>query len=263
MTATARVRFAAQRQQLVLQQLAVLGRVEAGRLAKELGVSKESIRKDLAALERGGLLRRVHGGAIPVQELTFEPRVDQRTSFMAEKDAIARAALAHVPPGGSVLLDAGSTTARLAALLPADQELFVCTNALPIAMILLSRPSITVRTLGGTVRRRTLAEVGPFALDALGQINVDVAFLGSNGVSFTRGLTTPDDQEALVKNHMRRAARRRILLVDHSKFGRESLCRHAELSDIDLLITDSGVSRADLKALARAGVQVQIAGGNS
>jgi DeoR family fructose operon transcriptional repressor len=259
MTAATTVRFAAQRQQFVLQQLSLLGRIEAGRLAAELGVSKESIRKDLAALESRGLLRRVHGGAIPVQELTFEPRVDQRTRHLAEKDAIARAALAHIPVDGSVLLDAGSTTARLAALLLSDQELFVCTNSLPIAMMLLSRPSITVRTLGGTVQRRTLAEVGQFALHALGQINVDVAFLGSSGVSVTRGLTTPDDQEAIVKSYMRRAARRRILLVDHSKFGRESLCRHAE-SDIDLLITDGGVSRADLTSLNRAGVQVEIAG---
>lgn len=263
MTAPPTLRFAAQRQQFVLQQLAALGRVEAARLATELGVSTESVRKDLAVLETRGLLRRVHGGALPIHELTFEPRVDQRTSFMAEKDAIAHAALAHIPPGGSVLLDAGSTTTRLAELLPADQELFVCTNALPIAMLLLSRPSITVRTLGGTVRRATLAEVGQFAGEALGQINVDVAFLGSNGVSFTRGLTTPDEHEAVVKSHMRRAARRRILLVDHSKFGRESLCRHAELSDIDLLITDSGVSRADLKALDRAGVRVEVADSDS
>jgi DeoR family fructose operon transcriptional repressor len=262
-TASATVRFAEQRQQFVLQQLAALGRVEAARLAAELGVSTESVRKDLAVLETRGLLRRVHGGALPVPDLTFEPPVDQRTSFMAEKDAIAHAALAHIPPGGSILLDAGSTTARLAALLPADQHLFVCTNALPIAMLLLSRPSITVRTLGGTVRRPTLAEVGQFAGEALGQINVDVAFLGSNGVSFTRGLTTPDEQEAVVKTQMHRAARRRILLVDHSKFGRESLCRHAELSDIDLLITDSGVSRSDLKALHRAGVRVEVAGGGS
>lgn len=260
MTAATGTRFAHQRQQFVLQQLTALGRVEATRLAEQLQVSTESIRKDLVALEGHGLLRRVHGGAIPVQDLVYEPDVAVRTTYNEEKTAIAGAALAHVPPGGSLLIDAGSTTAALAALLPADRELTVYTNALPIALTLVSRPAISVRTLGGTVRRRTLAGVGRFTLDALAGINVDIAFLGTNGISVTRGLTTPDEREAVVKNRMLGAARRRIVLADHSKFGRESLCQHADLADIDLLITDPDAAPADIGAVERAGVVVQIAG---
>jgi DeoR family fructose operon transcriptional repressor len=254
-------RFAPERQHFVLQQLAAAGRVEAAQLAAELGVSTESVRKDLAVLEERGLLRRVHGGAIPVHELTFEPDLQERISFAKEKDGIVRAAVRHVPAGASLLIDAGTTTARLASALPPQGEQIVYTNSLPIALSLSDHPSVTVRVLGGTIRRPTLAGVGQVTLDALAAVNVDIAFLGTNGISRSRGLTTPDEQEALVKNRMLTTARRRILLADHSKFGRESLCRHALLSDIDLLITDSGTSQADLDAVTRHGVEVEIADG--
>ncbi|MFI7585539.1 DeoR/GlpR family DNA-binding transcription regulator [Spongisporangium articulatum] len=254
--------FAEQRRQFMLRRLAATGRVEASQLAEELGVSGESIRKDLGELEDRGLLRRVHGGAIPVHELTVEPTVQQR-GITREKEAIARAALAHLPAGGSLLIDAGSTTAEFAALLaasvPGDRELTVVTNALPIALTLGGLPGAEVHNVGGTVRRQTLAAVGQQALDALAEVNVETAFLGTNAISFSRGLTTPDPAEAAVKAAMLAAAQTRIVLADHTKFGRTARARHATLADIDLLITDSGVSTADLKALEAAGVAVEVA----
>jgi DeoR family fructose operon transcriptional repressor len=255
----ARARFAAERQQHVLAELARLGRVEVAALAADLEVSGESIRKDLAVLEERGLLNRVHGGAISVRELTFEPRVDQRTGNAKEKDAIARAAVGHVTASTSLLLDAGSTTAALATLLSAEHTGLVCTNSLPIALALANRAHSNVRMLGGAVRRPTLAGVGRTTLDAMAAVNVDIAFLGTNGISLERGLTTPDEDEALVKNRMLATARRRILLADSSKFGLESLCRHADLVDIDLLITDAAVSPTYVEELSSRGVEVQIA----
>src|SRR5207249_4365797 len=109
----------------------------------------------------------------------------------------------------------------------------VFTNALPIALALLSRPRITVYALGGRLRSRTVATVGQWTTRMLADLNVDVAFLGTNGVSPERGLTTPDPAEAEVKHLMVRSARRKILLADHSKVGRVSLCKHADLTDID------------------------------
>jgi DeoR family transcriptional regulator, fructose operon transcriptional repressor len=253
-------RFAAERQAHVMAELARLGRVAVSLLAADLEVSTESIRKDLAALEEQGLLRRVHGGAIPVRELTFEPQVEHRTEYTAEKHAIARAALTHLTRTTSVLIDAGSTTAVLAAVLPSDHAGLVCTNSLPIGLSLAARGVRNVRMLGGAVRRPTLAGVGRTTLDALDAVNVDVAFLGTNGISRRRGLTTPDEEEALVKNRMLATARRRLLLADSSKFGLESLCWHAGLGDIDLLITDPGVADDDVAFLEAAGVQVEIAG---
>lgn len=256
---TGRALFAAERRELLLRRLGDNGRLDAAALATELGVSNESVRKDLALLEDRGLLRRVHGGAIVLHDLRAEPEIGARTSHAAEKDAIAVAALDFVPDNGSILLDAGSTTARLAALLPADRPLFVCTNSLPIASALTGLSAVTVQSLGGTVRRQSRAGVGPLTVHALGAVNVDVAFLGANSVSTTRGLSTPDEQEGMTKKAMFAAARRRILLVDHSKFGRESLYRYADLADLDVIITDPGISAEAMAAVRAAGVDITLA----
>jgi DeoR family fructose operon transcriptional repressor len=252
-----RTPYAAQRKQTIVTQLRANGRVDAADVAALLGVTKETVRKDLIGLERQGLLRRVHGGAVPVEQLSFEPAVSTRTYYSEEKTRIAIAALAHLPARGSVLIDAGSTTARLAELFPVDRELTVYTNTLSIALTLITRPRLTVITLGGRIRPLTLAGVDDWAARALSEINVDVAFLGANAISVERGLTTPDQAEAAIKRLMLASARRRILLADHSKIGTVSLCKHADLSDLDLLITDTGVPEADVRALQAAGLEVE------
>jgi DeoR family transcriptional regulator, fructose operon transcriptional repressor len=254
-----RVPFSSQRRQAIVRALRASGRVDVTEIAAELGVTNETVRKDLIQLERHGLLRRVHGGAVPIEHLAFEPDVTARTEFADEKRRIARAAFAHLPAEGSVLLDAGSTTSRLADIFPTDRSLIVFTNTLPIALSLLGRPNLTVHSLGGRLRGPTSAEVGPWTDRALRDINVDVAFLGTNGVTLDRGLTTPDAAEAATKQLMLSAARRRILLADHSKVGLVSLHKHGELSDIDLLITDSGLPDDQQAALAAAGLSVERA----
>src|SRR5688572_27668272 len=145
--------FAEQRQQRIVEQARQAGRVDVVELAAELSVTSETVRRDLTALERQGVLRRVHGGAIPIERLGFEPGLAARDSVMtAEKDRIAKAAIAELPDEGAILLDAGSTTARLAEQLPMDRALTVVTNALPLALSLATRPNITVLVLGGRVR---------------------------------------------------------------------------------------------------------------
>ena len=255
--ADSRAPYADQRKQRILDRLRSHGRVEVLDIAEGLGVTGETIRKDLIALERQGLLRRVHGGAVPAQSLSFEPAVETRTQFMSEKTRIARAALEHLPEQGSVLIDAGSTTAKLVEMFPGDRELTVYTNTVPLAMSLLNRPRLTVFTLGGRLRNKTFAEVGDWAARALAEINVEVAFLGTNGISMTRGLTTPDPAEAAVKRLMLGCARRRILLADHSKFGVISGTKHADLDDIDVLITDTGLPDDQYTQLHSAGITVE------
>jgi DeoR family fructose operon transcriptional repressor len=252
-------RYAAKRQQAILQTLRGTGQVDAADLAAEFGVTAETLRKDLIALERQGLLRRVHGGAIPIEDLTFEPDVSARTGFSEEKGRIAKAALPHLERAGSVFIDAGSTTSRLAELIPADRALTVFTNTLSIALTLVAKPNVTVYTLGGRVRGRTLAEVDAWAARALREINVDVAFLGTNGISLTRGLTTPDPAEAAIKRLMVECAARTVLLADHSKVGAVSLCQHATLADVDVLITDTELPAPELTALRSAGLNVELA----
>ena len=254
---TPRAPYADERKRHVLEALRRDGRVDAAAVAAQLSVTGETVRKDLIQLERQGLLRRVHGGAVSVTHLAYEPAVDARTGFLTEKVRIAKAALNHLPDRGSVLIDAGSTTAQLAEIFPGDRELTVYTNTLTVALQLLTRPLVTVYTLGGRVRPVTFAEVDDWAARALAEINVDVAFLGANGVSVDRGLTTPDPAEAATKRRMLSCADRCVLLADHSKIGAVSGVRYGELRDIDLLITDAGLPDAERSALRAAGLEVE------
>jgi DeoR family fructose operon transcriptional repressor len=249
--------YAEERQQEILQQARSLGRVDVAALADELMVTAETIRRDLTTLERAGVLRRVHGGAIPVERIGFEPALAARDSVLTgEKERIAKAALAELPAEGAIILDAGTTTSRLAQALPADRELTVVVNSPAIAAILGPRPNLTVLMLGGRVRGKTLATVDDWALRPLADMYVDIAFLGTNGCSVERGLTTPDPAEAAVKRAMIGAARRAILLADHTKIGNDYLARFGSLSDLDLLITDTGLNDDLVVDVEAAGVRV-------
>jgi len=249
-----------ERQRWIVERARSVGRVEVTAIAEELKVTTETVRRDLTALERHGILRRVHGGAIPIERLGFEPELAARDAVLTEeKERIALLALAELPEEGSILLDAGTTTARLADALPADRELVVVTNSLPIAMSLSVRPNITVLMIGGRVRGRTQASVDAWALQALANTFVDVAFIGANGISPERGLTTPDTTESAVKRAMIRAARRAVVLADHTKIGQDHLSRFAELDEIDTLITDSGLDAQLADELRAQGPRVLLA----
>jgi DeoR family fructose operon transcriptional repressor len=252
--------YAAERQQRILADARRDGRVEVAALAEALDVTPETVRRDLTVLERRGLLRRLHGGAIPVDRLELEPTLATRTGRLAdEKRRIASAALAHVPAEGSVILDAGSTTLAVAELLPRDGDLTVLTNSVAAAALLAANPAVTLYLIGGRIRGVTGAAVGEWALNALRDICVDVAFLGTNGFSSARGLTTPDQSEALVKRAMVGAARRRVVLSDSTKSGDDHLHRFADLADIDLLITDTGLDADVAAEIATLGPEVVLA----
>ncbi|MBB5119998.1 D-beta-D-heptose 1-phosphate adenosyltransferase [Streptomyces eurocidicus] len=249
--------YGPERQQEILRLARERGRVEVPSLAEEFQVTAETVRRDLKALDRAGLVRRVHGGAIPAGRLDFEPDLAERETTAAdEKDAIARAALAELPPDGSVVIDAGTTAARLAALLPLDSSLTVVTHALPVAARLADHPGIALHLVGGRVRHRTRAAVDAWALRAYAEIHADVAFVATNGFSPEGGLTTPDPAEAAVKRAVVAAARRVVLLADSGKYGQRHFARFAGLDEIDLVITDTGLAPEDARAVEAAGPAV-------
>jgi DeoR family fructose operon transcriptional repressor len=252
--------YAEERQGEILRRARADGRVDVVELAEALSVTSETIRRDLTILERAGALRRVHGGAIPVERLGFEPALAARNAVMtAEKERIAKAAVAELPDEGSVIIDAGSTTERLANVLPMDRELTVVVNSPPLAVSLAARSNLTVIMLGGRVRPRTLATVDDWNLQLLSQLHVDVAFMGTNGLSLECGFTTPDPAEGSVKRAMIRAARRPVVLADHTKIGNDYLARFAAVSDIDTLITDQGLDEDLVEDLEQAGLRVVCA----
>lgn len=250
--------YAEERQAHILDLAGREGRVDAAALAEELRVSTETIRRDLTVLERQGLLRRTHGGAIPLRRLGFDPVLTTRVSAMVEEKArIGQAAARYLPAEGSIMIDAGSTTAVLADAIPPDRLLTVLTNGLPIALALAGKDNVTVLMPGGAIRGRSLSSVGPWAVRDLGEVCVDVAFMGTNGLSIERGLTTTDQSEAVTKRAMIGSARRVILLCDHSKIGADDFFHVADMSAVDVVITDSGLD-ADLAEDLRAAVPALV-----
>lgn len=241
----------------ILELVASRGRVEVTTLADELDVTTETIRRDLTKLVRQGLVRRVHGGAIHVERLGYEPTLVVRGErFASEKERIARAALSLLPDGGSVLLDAGTTTMALARLLPQDRALTVVTNSIPASGLLSAMPKVDFYLLGGRVRSRTAAAVGRWASAAMADLVVDVAFMGTNGLSLEHGLTTPNLDEANTKTAMIAASRRVILLCDHSKVGAVLFCKFGDLDQIDVIVSDAGLDDETADRLSARGPDV-------
>ncbi len=252
--------YAAERQQRILTEARRAGRVEVAALADSLGVAAETIRRDLTSLERRGSLRRVHGGAIPVERLEIEPTLATRSTRHADvKRRIAARVLDELPSGGTVLLDSGSTTQAVVELLPPDADLTVLTNSVPAAAVLATHPGITLYLLGGRVRGTTAAAVGDWATGALDGVTVDVAVLGTNGLSVTRGLTTPDQAESLVKRAMVRAARRVVVATDSTKAGDDHLHRFAALEEVDVVVTDIDLAEDVVAEIRSAGPEVVTA----
>ena len=254
--------YAEERQQAIARLVTQRGRMSVNQLAREYDVTTETVRRDLSALERMGLVRRVHGGVVPPSSLSLiEAGLRERDQVNTDpKERIARAALEQLPPpGGTILLDAGTTTSRLASLLPPEHELTVVTHAVPIAARLAGQRQVDLRLLPGRVRRTTQAAVGADTVEALSHLRVDVAFLGTNGVTTDHGLTTPDPDEAAVKRALIASGRRVVALTDASKFGVETAVRFAAPGEVDVLVTDSDVSSADRRGLAKAGIEVVVA----
>ncbi|WP_427005214.1 DeoR/GlpR family DNA-binding transcription regulator [Pseudarthrobacter sp. H2] len=270
--------FAEERQQLIVGLIATSGRASVTDLAERFSITTETVRRDLAALEVAGSVRRVHGGAVPPDRFstTEESILERAIQRQPEKTRIAEAALALIPQGrsGSVLIDAGSTTEALAELLSARTaataattgaashagvELTVITHALPIAAKLSGEPGIALHLLGGKVRGLTQAAVGQSTVEAARRIRPDIAFIGTNGIHAAFGLSTPDPEEAAVKAAFVQSARRIVVLADSSKLDAETLVQFASLKDLDTLITDRKPSQGLADALADAGVEVVVA----
>jgi DeoR family transcriptional regulator, fructose operon transcriptional repressor len=251
--------YAEERHQAIAELVASRGRMAVTELASHFDVTTETVRRDLSQLERLKLLRRVHGGAVSMRSLTMlEAQLEDRDLENAdEKERIARAAVALLPEGGcTILMDAGSTTARLAALLPATETWVVITHAVPIAALLAPLPHVELHLLPGRVRTATQAAVGHATVTAIRDFRADLAFLGTNGISVQHGLSTPDAEEAATKRALVEGAQRVVVLTDATKVGQERTIRFATLEDVDVLVTDDSIDATDAAAFEAAGLDV-------
>jgi DeoR/GlpR family transcriptional regulator of sugar metabolism len=238
--------LAAQRQKLIADEIRREGAVRVSELTSLLDVSEVTIRRDLDVLESAGLIDKVHGGAtargsMSAQEPGFEAKSHRQ---LKEKDAIARAASRLVQPGQSIGLSAGTTTWRLAQHLAQIPDLTVVTNSIPVANVLHreARPDLTVVLTGG-VRTPSDALVGPVALTTIRSLHLDVLYLGVHGVTEDAGLTTPNLLEAEIDRAFVTASEELVVVVDHTKWGVRGLSRIAGLEDVNVFVSDSGLSQ--------------------
>ena len=252
--------YAPERHRLIVDRVSAGGRASVNDLATALKVTPETIRRDLTELEKQGLVRRVHGGAIPVRRIGFQPTVEVRGAVrIDEKTRIAEAALEEVPLEGAIIVDSRTTTGRLVSMLPHDRELTVVTNSVQHAIALANWENIRMFLLGGRVRGRTLACVDSWAIAALKDVVADVAFIGVGGISVEHGLTTRNRAEAEIKAAMMLAAKRKVVMADSSKFGAGHFAHFADVKDIDVIVSDSDLDDEIGEQLRGAGPSVVLA----
>lgn len=243
--------LAAERQNKLLGEVQRRGAVRVAEFAELLGVSEMTVRRDLDALSRRGLVEKVHGGAVRTAPSTDEPGFEAKSGRqLAEKRAIAAAAAEFVTPGMAIGVSAGTTTWALAQCLRTVDELTVVTNSMAIAAVFHARnnPSQSIVLTGG-VRTPSDALVGPIAVSALTQLHLDIVFMGVHGMSEDAGFTTPNLLEAETDTAFADAGRTLVIVADHTKWGTIGIRTIAQLHEADVLVTDDGLSNAAASVL--------------
>lgn len=260
--------FAEERQRRIAELVSEAGRVNVTDLAADFEITTETVRRDLAALEKAGALQRVHGGAVPCRPHSLEePAFDDREIHnLDEKTAIARSALSLLEETMSISVDGGTTCAAFARAIAdeahgrlvagqAPRQLRVITNSLSAIDSLAGAPGVDIFVLPGRFRPVTRAMVGPQTITAIEGHRVDLAVLGTNGLTGD-GVSTPDHDEAATKSAFVHSGRRVAVLADSAKFDAISLVRFAELDQIDVLITDDAPEESLSADLETAEVEV-------
>jgi DeoR/GlpR family transcriptional regulator of sugar metabolism len=244
-----------ERRALILDRLQTHGRVLAADLTAELDVSPDTIRRDLRELDDAGLLRRVHGGALP-RGGDNRPFAQRAKRAPAAKASIARRAAQHVRDGQVIVLDGGTTALELARGLRADLHAQVITTSPPIATELAGHPGLEVTVVGGTLRPSALVTVGSAAVEALRAVRADVVFLGICGLHPQIGVTTDDLEERHVKAAMIAGAGEVVALADHDKLGTAMAFVVAPMDRVTHLVTDGPPGEATLAPYEALGIEV-------
>lgn len=246
------------RRRLILDHARGDGHIDVADIAGRLDVAAETIRRDLKLLEEHGLVRRTHGGAYPLDGAGFETTMTYRSGHrVPEKRRIAAAAVGKLGEAETIYLDEGFTPQLIAEeLIKLQRPLTTVTASLGVAATLAPVETMSVILLGGRVRGRTLGTVDHWATTMLSDLVIDLAILGTNGISRDRGLTTPDPAVSAVKHKVIEVSRRRLFVGVHTKFGTNSFCKFADVSDFHILVSDTGLSTSDARRYAALGPEV-------
>ncbi|WP_392561832.1 DeoR/GlpR family DNA-binding transcription regulator [Orbus sturtevantii] len=240
------------RRNKIAQLIASRENFKVGELAKIFNVSTETIRKDLIFLDRQGIVKKSHGGAI-INEVNLKSSVEKPLSIKElenkeYKKRIAMHALSLIPPNASFFIDSGTTNYFLAELLAHEKGMNIFTNSIPVVNML-AESANNIYILGGKLKEQSHCIVGNWTLQLLENIQPDIAFLGSDAFKNSLGPCTASFDESGIKSKIVEKSEKAIVLADSSKFSNSGLFTFCEWNKIDLLITDTRVSKKELKQL--------------
>ena len=253
------------RQNEIMRLLMMRQNVKTEHLVQELGVSIETIRRDINDLEREGLVQKVYGGIRVVANDTRVTVMESWNKRLAtchdEKIAIASRGLAAIPDNATIALDTGTTVYELSRLLVARKNLTIITNSLNIASELSQNTQHTIYSIGGMLNRGEIVTVGSFACGFLDNFSsIDLFICSADGFTPENGITEFNESMVEVKRRLVALSDRIVALVDHSKFGKKSLFQSCSTAEIDLLVTDDKAPRESLSQLTKSGLKIITAG---
>ncbi len=252
--------LAQERQRKILDLVSRHKSVPISKLAKELGVSPMTIRRDLTKLTEEGKLERVYGGAISKLPVGYEPPYFTREGEdVHEKRQIAQLAASMIQEGDAVLLATGTTVVEVARAINPALNLTVVTSSLPVAIELVTKPQVKLIMAGGVLRREGLSTIGHIAEFCFGEINADKLITSAAGLSVEEGITEYSNEDAVIKRAMLDRAREVIVVSHHSKLERVAFASVAPLDVVDVIITDSGVDSQLVELYQERGIQIIIA----
>lgn len=246
----------------VLTALQKSGSVSVEELSKELQVSHVTVRRDLDTLETRGLLRRTHGGAVSIEPFFYEPFRNDRSfqaqveKFAEEKRRIGRAAAEIIKKGDIIALTPGTTTTEVVRGLPLNHDITVVTSTVNVAMELSKRKDLNVYVTGGHLHGDWFSLVGPTAAQSLSRVMIHVLFIGADGIDAKSGVSCYDPEEAQLNAAMVKHARKKVAVVDHSKFGIIAGWRICSTDELDVLVTDSAATDEMVAPFEEAEIEV-------
>ncbi len=244
-----------QRKQHILDILKRDGQVIAKTMSQELGLSEDTIRRDLRELAQEGLLQRVHGGALPVSP-AIAPFADREDILQSEKEAIGRSAASLIKEGQVIILDGGTTAIQAARHLAKNLQATIVTHSARTALELVNYPNVEIILIGGRLFKHSIVSVGASAIEAISHIRADLYFMGVTGIHPQAGLSTGDLEEAYIKLALSRQAAETIVLASHEKLGTASQYVVTSLNDVSGLIVAQSVSEETLLPYRQLGLSI-------
>ena len=245
-----------EREKIILDRLSTDGAVSVGALARDFGLSEVTIRGDLRDLEDKGWINRKRGGATASMHRII---LERQKMYPERKNMIARAAAKLINDGDVIMIEAGTTTALIARYLTEKQDIHIVTNSTLVFSYARMYPNLQITMVGGEFRRPTESMVGPIALETIARVNARLAFVGTDGFSLERGMTTHLIEGAEIVKAMKSQAQTTVLVADSSKYGKFGFINVLPLSSMDMILTDNLINENEETRLLETGINIKKA----